>query len=168
MRQPSAHSEHRARELVGAVRLETHTHRKPSLWDNPDRFDPERFAPERAAARPRFAYIPFGGGPRICIGAAFAMSEAMLILTTIAQRYRKDPTLRGLCQGVVPVAGLLAQTGRTLRQAEFDALAQLSQAPRDEVDRLLLSTDRFLQSGPLASPAIQPGHGSEASSLLAR
>jgi cytochrome P450 len=63
-------------------------HRKPSLWDNPDRFDPERFAPERAAARPRFAYIPFGGGPRICIGAAFAMSEAMLILATITQRYR--------------------------------------------------------------------------------
>ena len=63
-------------------------HRKPSLWENPDRFDPERFAPERAAARPRFAYIPFGAGPRICIGAAFAMAEAMLILATIAQRYR--------------------------------------------------------------------------------
>ena len=52
-------------------------HRKPSLWENPDRFDPERFAPERAAERPRFAYIPFGGGPRICIGAAFAMAEAI-------------------------------------------------------------------------------------------
>ena len=63
-------------------------HRKPSLWENPDRFDPERFAPEHAAARPRFAYIPFGGGPRICIGAAFAMAEATLILATIAQRYR--------------------------------------------------------------------------------
>jgi cytochrome P450 len=63
-------------------------HRKPSLWENPDRFDPERFAPERASARPRFAYIPFGAGPRICIGAAFAMAEAMLILATIAQRYR--------------------------------------------------------------------------------
>ena len=63
-------------------------HRKPSLWENPDRFDPERFAPERAAARPRFAYVPFGAGPRICIGAAFAMAEAMLILATIAQRYR--------------------------------------------------------------------------------
>ena len=55
---------------------------------DPDRFDPERFAPERAAERPRFAYIPFGGGPRICIGAAFAMAEATLILATIAQRYR--------------------------------------------------------------------------------
>jgi cytochrome P450 len=63
-------------------------HRKPSLWENADRFDPERFAPERAAARQRFAYIPFGAGPRICIGAAFAMAEAMLILATIAQRCR--------------------------------------------------------------------------------
>jgi cytochrome P450 len=63
-------------------------HRKPSLWENPKRFDTERFAPERAASRPRFAYIPFGAGPRICIGAAFAMTEAMLILATIAQRYR--------------------------------------------------------------------------------
>jgi len=63
-------------------------HRKPSLWENPDRFDPERFAPERSASRQRFAYIPFGAGPRICIGAGFAMTEAVLILATIAQRYR--------------------------------------------------------------------------------
>jgi cytochrome P450 len=63
-------------------------HRKPSLWENPGRFEPERFSPERTAARPRFAYIPFGAGPRICIGAAFAMAEATLILATIAQRYR--------------------------------------------------------------------------------
>jgi cytochrome P450 len=63
-------------------------HRKPSLWEHPDRFEPERFAPEHAASRPRFAYIPFGAGPRICIGAAFAMTEATLILATIAQRYR--------------------------------------------------------------------------------
>jgi len=63
-------------------------HRKPSLWERPDRFQPERFSSERAAARPRFAYIPFGAGPRICIGAAFAMEEAMLILATLAQRYR--------------------------------------------------------------------------------
>jgi len=63
-------------------------HRKPSLWERPDRFEPERFSPERAASRPRFAYIPFGAGPRICIGAAFAMAEATLILATIAQRYR--------------------------------------------------------------------------------
>jgi len=63
-------------------------HRKPSLWENPQRFDPEQFSPERSATRHRFAYIPFGAGPRICIGMAFAMAEAVLILATIAQRYR--------------------------------------------------------------------------------
>ena len=63
-------------------------HRKPSLWEHPDRFDPERFSSERVLARARFAYIPFGAGQRICIGAAFAMTEAMLILAMIAQRYR--------------------------------------------------------------------------------
>ncbi len=63
-------------------------HRKPAIWENPERFDPQRFSPERSAARHRFAYIPFGAGPRICIGMAFAMTEAVLILATIAQRYR--------------------------------------------------------------------------------
>jgi cytochrome P450 len=63
-------------------------HRKRALWPDPHRFDPERFSPAYASARPRFAYIPFGAGQRICIGAAFAMTEAMLILATIAQRYR--------------------------------------------------------------------------------
>jgi len=63
-------------------------HRNPKLWDRPGAFEPERFAPERAGSRHRFAYIPFGAGPRICIGAAFAMAEAMLLLATIAQRYR--------------------------------------------------------------------------------
>ncbi len=63
-------------------------HRHRALWDDPGRFDPERFSPERSAGRPRFAYLPFGGGPRICIGAALAMMEAALILATFAQRYR--------------------------------------------------------------------------------
>jgi len=63
-------------------------HRHRALWENPDRFEPERFSPERSQGRPRFAYMPFGGGPRICIGAALAMTEAQLILATIAQRYR--------------------------------------------------------------------------------
>jgi cytochrome P450 len=63
-----------------------HRHRK--LWDNPERFEPERFSPERSQGRPRFAYMPFGGGPRVCIGAALAMTEASLILATLAQRYR--------------------------------------------------------------------------------
>jgi cytochrome P450 len=63
-------------------------HRHKLLWEDPERFDPERFSPARSAGRHRFAYLPFGGGPRICIGAAFAMTEAVLILATMAQRYR--------------------------------------------------------------------------------
>jgi cytochrome P450 len=63
-----------------------HRHRK--LWDEPDRFDPERFAPERAGNRHRFAYLPFGAGPRICIGMGFAMMEAILILARMAQDWR--------------------------------------------------------------------------------
>jgi len=59
-------------------------HRKASLWHEPHCFDPDRFATEP----PRFSYIPFGAGQRICIGAAFAMTEAILILAMIAQRYR--------------------------------------------------------------------------------
>jgi cytochrome P450 len=64
------------------------THRHPDFWENPEAFDPERFTPERSASRPRFAYFPFGGGPHLCIGNAFAMMEAQLLLATIAQRYR--------------------------------------------------------------------------------
>jgi cytochrome P450 len=63
------------------------THRLPELWENPDAFDPERFTPERVAKRPRFAYIPFGDGPRQCIGNNFAQMEAHLILAMVAQRY---------------------------------------------------------------------------------
>jgi len=63
-------------------------HRHRQLWHDPGRFDPERFSPEQTAARPRFSYLPFGGGRRICIGAAFAIAEATILLATIAQRCR--------------------------------------------------------------------------------
>jgi cytochrome P450 len=63
-------------------------HRHRTLWDDPDRFDPERFSREASAARPRFAYLPFGGGPRICIGAQLALTEVALLVATMAQRYR--------------------------------------------------------------------------------
>ena len=63
-------------------------HRDPRWWSEPERFDPERFTPERAAGRPPYAYLPFGGGPRLCIGNMIALTEAPLILAAIAQRYR--------------------------------------------------------------------------------
>ena len=66
------------------------THRLPEYWENPEGFDPERWSPERAEQHPRFAYFPFAGGPRQCIGNNFALMEAQLIIATVAQRYRID------------------------------------------------------------------------------
>jgi len=63
-------------------------HRLPAYWPNPDAFDPERFSPERSADRPKFVYIPFGAGPRQCIGNQFALIEAHLSVATLAQSYR--------------------------------------------------------------------------------
>jgi len=66
------------------------SHRDPRYFEEPLRFRPERWANDFAAKLPRFAYIPFGGGPRICIGNRFAMMEAVLILATVAQRFRVE------------------------------------------------------------------------------
>jgi cytochrome P450 len=64
------------------------THRHPNYWINPETFDPENFTPEKSAARPRYLYYPFGGGPRQCIGNNFALMEAQLVIATVAQKYR--------------------------------------------------------------------------------
>ena len=61
-------------------------HRDPGLWDDPLTFDPDRFSPENSAGRDRWQYLPFGGGPRSCIGDHFAMLEAALALATIIRR----------------------------------------------------------------------------------
>ena len=64
-------------------------HRDPRWWDEPDTFKPERWLSpsESAAARPKYAYFPFGGGSRVCIGESFAWTEAILLLATIAPRW---------------------------------------------------------------------------------
>jgi cytochrome P450 len=63
-------------------------HRLPEFWQDPEAFDPERFSPERSAERPKFVYLPFGAGPRQCIGSHFALIETQLVVATLAQRYR--------------------------------------------------------------------------------
>lgn len=66
------------------------THRHPDFWERPNAFEPERFAPGRDVEHHKFAYFPFGGGPRQCIGNNFALMEAQLILATLAQHYTLD------------------------------------------------------------------------------
>jgi cytochrome P450 len=82
------------------------THRHPGFWEDANRFDPERFTPERSAGRPHFAYFPFGGGPRSCIGSWLALVEMQLVVAMVAQRYR-----------LIPVSGapVDVQPGLTLR-----------------------------------------------------
>jgi cytochrome P450 len=63
-------------------------HRNPELWENPEAFDPDRFRPENVERRPRYAYFPFGAGPRLCIGQPFALFEGTLLLAMLARRYR--------------------------------------------------------------------------------
>lgn len=67
-------------------------HRDPRYWPDPERFDPLRFTAEAKAARPKFTYLPFGAGPRICIGESFAWMEGVLVLATLAQKLRFEVT----------------------------------------------------------------------------
>jgi len=84
------------------------THRSAHNYEDPLRFDPDRWLPERAKAIHRYAYFPFGGGPRICIGNHFAMMEAVLVLATLIREYRFE---------LLPNQTLELQTAVTLRAA---------------------------------------------------
>lgn len=68
--------------IVGTYAL----HHDPSLWDEPEKFDPDRFAPGQSVDRSRWQYLPFGGGPRTCIGDHFAMLEAILGLASVVRK----------------------------------------------------------------------------------
>ncbi len=90
------------------------THRHPAFWEDPERFDPERFTEERSAERPRYAYFPFGGGPRQCIGNHFAQMEAQLIMTLMLQRYHLQP-VEGSPVKPTPIATLQPRPGVFVR-----------------------------------------------------
>lgn len=82
------------------------THRHPDFWEEPERFDPGRFTEERSEGRPPLAYLPFGAGPRFCVGGHFAMTEALVVLALVARRWR----LR-----MVPGRAVIPKAGITLR-----------------------------------------------------
>jgi cytochrome P450 len=86
------------------------THRLAKYFPNPERFDPERFRPEVRAGRPRFAYFPFGGGQRICIGENFAMQEGLTVLATLLPRYRVE---------LLESEPIVPRTGITLRPRQL-------------------------------------------------
>ena len=71
---------------VGAFMI----HRHPEFWESPDKFNPDNFSREKINQRPKFAYFPFGGGKRICIGQNFALMEATIIIALISQRFRLE------------------------------------------------------------------------------
>jgi cytochrome P450 len=88
------------------------THRNPRFWREPDAFRPERWSNGETAGLPRFAYFPFGGGNRICIGESFAWTEAVLVLATLARRAR----FRGTDASPVPLEPLVTlRPGRPIR-----------------------------------------------------
>ena len=93
------------------------TQHHPDYWENPDVFDPERFSPAKATKRPRYAYFPFGGGPRQCIGNYFAVLQMQLVLATISQQYRftNVPSVRvefGALLSLRPVNGVVMRLER--------------------------------------------------------
>jgi len=86
--------------------------RDPRYFEQPEKFLPERWTEEFEKQLPKFAYFPFGGGPRVCVGASFALMEAALLLATIAQKYRLavDPT-----HPVVPLASVTLRPKHGIR-----------------------------------------------------
>ena len=80
------------------------THRRPDLWPDPTRFDPQRFSAEQRKGRHRFAYFPFGGGPRQCIGMHLALHELQIMVAMVASRFRI--TLREPVEIGAPVLSL--------------------------------------------------------------
>jgi cytochrome P450 len=63
-------------------------HRRAAYWEHPEAFDPDRFAPDAAHGRPKFSWLPFSGGPRLCLGVRFAEMESLVAIAMITQRYR--------------------------------------------------------------------------------
>jgi cytochrome P450 len=89
-------------------------HRHPEFWTEPERFDPDRFAADQVKVRHRYAYIPFGAGPRFCVGNNLGMMEAVLVTAMVAREFRltlapghrvvAEPMLSLRAKGGLPMA----------------------------------------------------------------
>jgi len=101
-------------------------HRDPAIHADPDTFDPDRWLPERAKQVPRPAFIPFGAGNRQCIGEGFAWTEAIIVLATVAGRWRMRP-VPGVNVRMLPVL--------TLRPSELPMIPQPRRPEKAEADR---------------------------------
>lgn len=99
-------------------------HRNPAWFPDPERFDPDRWEGDLQKRIPKFAYFPFGGGPRLCIGHSFAMMEAVLVLATFARSFRME---------LVPGQKLEGITSITLRPKEGIRVRLSRRVPRTEV-----------------------------------
>jgi cytochrome P450 len=103
-------------------------HRRPEYFPEPERFDPERFSPENEKKLPRYAYIPFGAGPRVCIGNSFAMMEAHLILATIASRFRLELDPEQMVE-LNPLITLSPKYGLRMRVVERESTFEPLKSP---------------------------------------
>jgi cytochrome P450 len=105
------------------------THRQPHIWPNPEVFNPDRFTPEQSRTRPPYSFVPFGGGSRICLGAAFAQVEAKVIVARLLQRFELElvqPKVH-LHMGVTlePRPGVIMIARRKFEQASRNISGQL-------------------------------------------
>ncbi len=105
-------------------------HRNPRYWPDPERLDPLRFSPEQQETRPKFAYIPFGGGPRNCIGSNFAMMELQIVITMLLQAFQtklapQPPIEREAIISIRPKNGIefLAEATNQAHDAKVAAVA---------------------------------------------
>ena len=109
-------------------------HRNPRYWDNPEAFDPERFLPERSKGRPQFAYLPFGGGGRVCIGRKLALMEGALVISRLLQSFQF-----GLVPGqrieIEPMITLRPKHGLKMTLRDADPAGETAAAPAPEAVR---------------------------------
>lgn len=87
------------------------THRHPRWWPEPESFCPERFAPENSPSRPRYAYLPFGAGPRTCVGLNFAITEVLVVLALLLQRFRLELAIEPAAVRIEPSVTLRPDPG---------------------------------------------------------